>query len=203
MIDALDQIVQWFECSLVRKDSNLLDILSLMPYKGARCLCNPDPDRVDVERGDEERPVHDGGALPDGHGEAKERNFGGALCDPRAPLLDGHLGNADGIEGLVKVVLGKRDTEDLRLKSDMLQGIQDALGLASHGADDQDLLPSGCELIVVLMLVNGVTRADSRVEALGSLPASKAGGPFTISHSETTPVVAPVVTFQEDCVLSG
>ena len=67
--------------------------------------------------------------------------------------------------------------------------------LTGHGADDQGLLPSDSELIVVLMLVNGVTRADSFVETFGPLPASKAGGTFTISHAATAPVMAPVVTF--------
>jgi len=35
-------------------------------------------------------------------------------------LLDGHLRDADGIEGFVKAVLGKRNTEDLRLEPNVL-----------------------------------------------------------------------------------
>ena len=119
-VDALDQIVQWLERSLVREDPNLLDVLSLMPNKGAWGLGHPDPNGVDVERGDKERPVQDGGALPDGDGEAEECDLGGALRDARAPMLYSHLRDADGVERIVKVVLNKRDTEDLRLKPDML-----------------------------------------------------------------------------------
>ena len=74
--------------------------------------------------------------------------------------------------------------------------------LTGHGADDKGLLPSDSELIVVLMLVNGVSRADSLVEPRGPLPARQAGRTFMTSHPGTASVVTPVVAFKKDGVLS-
>ena len=120
LVDALDQVVQRLECSLVREQPDLLNVLSLVPDKGTWVLGHPDPSRVNVKRSDEERAVKDVGALPDVNGEAEERDLGGTLRDARAPLLNSHLRDANGVKRFVRVVLGKHDAEDLRLEPDML-----------------------------------------------------------------------------------
>ena len=64
--------------------------------------------------------MKDVGALHDVNGEAEERDLGGTLRDARAPLLNSHLRDANGVKRFVRVVLGKHDAEDLRLEPDML-----------------------------------------------------------------------------------
>ena len=54
LVDALDQVVQRLECSLVREQPDLLNVLSLVPDKGTWVLGHPDPSRVNVKRSDEE-----------------------------------------------------------------------------------------------------------------------------------------------------
>ena len=54
LVDALDQVVQRLECSLVREDPDLLNVLSLVPNKGTWTLDHPDPSGVNVKRSDEE-----------------------------------------------------------------------------------------------------------------------------------------------------